>query len=85
MLSGPAAAGEEVPAGLAQLADEVVGVSEEEAARAAVETVSRSGLQVDGERTGRAGCRERLFVCGLPSGHDDMVQRRRLAAAILLF
>lgn len=48
MLSGRAA-GEELPGGMADLADEVVSVTEEEAARAAVDTVSHSGLQVDGE------------------------------------
>ncbi len=65
---------------MGELADEIVEVTEEEAAKAAVETVSHSGLQVDGEGHARAVwwagrrarlCKaarveHRLFASGVP-------------------
>lgn len=82
MLSGPGAAGEEVAAGVAQLADEVVSVTEEEAARAAVETVSHSGLQVDGERAGWAGCEGCALCCLAPVRAWGGAWRRSISAAL---
>lgn len=82
VLAGPAAGqvlqgGPPLPQGLGDLVDEIVEVGEGEAARAVVDTVSHTGMQVDGEHR-RGGVRQErgALLCCVPGGWAGAQVRR---------